>query len=252
MSAGGVHALLFDVFGTIVDWRGGIIEEGRRIEADWGVSVDWARFADHWRSLYQPSMERVRSGQEPWSNLDSLHLGNLRATLAHFDMPEPSPERLKQFNTVWHRLPPWPDCVQGLTRLKTRYITAAHSNGNMSLLVNLSRNARLPWDVIIGAEVVRHYKPAPEAYLKAVALLGLEPSRCMMVAAHNDDLAAAADCGLGTAFVRRPYEHGVAQETDLVPERDWDVITEDLGDLSFKLENNAPCVEAPAAERSDK
>ena len=230
-----VRALLFDVFGTVVDWRGSIAKEGARLGAEWGLDLDWTAFADRWRSLYQPAMERIRSGAEPWANLDSLHRRNLAETLAHFGVEGLTPERFEHLNKAWHRLDPWPDSAEGLARLKRGYIVAAQSNGNVSLMVDLARHGGLVWDTVLGAEVVGHYKPCPESYQRACALLDLPPNACMMVAAHNSDLAAAAACGLRTAFIPRPHEHGPGQTTDLAPDGDWDVVAADLLDLAAKL-----------------
>jgi len=180
-----VKALTFDVFGTVVDWRSGISEEGRALGRDKGIEADWEAFADTWRGKYQPSLARVRDGEAPWTNLDSLHRASLDALLEEFgieSLAEPDKDAL---NRAWHRLPPWPDSVVGLTLLRRKYVLATLSNGNVALLVNMARNAGLPWDAILGAEVARHYKPQPESYLVTAELLGLAPHECMMVAAHN-------------------------------------------------------------------
>ncbi len=232
---GSVKALLFDVFGTVVDWRGSIIREGEALGRDKGLSIDWARFADAWRGLYQPTMSRVRTGELPWTKLDDLHRMSLDRVLADFGIRGLSEEEVDHLNRAWHRLDPWPEAVEGLTRLRRRLILATCSNGNVALIVNMARRAGLPWDVVLGAEVARHYKPEPEAYLISADLLGLAPEQCMMVAAHNGDLGAAAGCGLRTAFVLRPSEHGPAQTTDLVPARDWDMVAKDFVDLAEKL-----------------
>ena len=230
-----VKALTFDVFGTVVDWRNGITEEGRALGRDKGIEIDWEAFADAWRGQYQPSLARVRDGEVPWTNLDSLHRASLDALLEEFgieDLAEPDKDAL---NRAWHRLPPWPDSVEGLTLLKRKYILATLSNGNVALLVNMARNAGLPWDAILGTELARHYKPQPQAYLVTAELLDLAPHECMMVAAHNDDLVAAAALGFRTAFVRRPTEYGPDQQTDLEAEHDFDVIGESFVDLAEQL-----------------
>ena len=232
---GSVKALLFDVFGTVVDWRGSIIREGEALGRDKGLSIDWARFADAWRGLYQPTMSRVRTGELPWTKLDDLHRMSLDRVLADFGIRGLSEEEVDHLNRAWHRLDPWPEAVEGLTRLRRRLILATCSNGNVALIVNMARRAGMPWDMVLGAEVARHYKPEPEAYLISADLLGLAPEQCMMVAAHNGDLGAAAGCGLRTAFVLRPSEHGPAQTTDLVPARDWDMVAKDFVDLAEKL-----------------
>jgi len=230
-----VKALTFDVFGTVVDWRSGIIEEGRAVGRRKGIEADWQAFADAWRGRYQPSMSRVRDGKAPWTNLDGLHRASLDALLEEFGIGELDEQERDAMNRAWHRLPPWPDSVAGLTRLRKKYILATLSNGNVALLVNMARNAGLPWDAILGVEVARHYKPQPQAYLVTAELLGLAPHDCMMVAAHNGDLVAAAALGFRTAFVPRPTEHGPDQQTDLEAEHDFDIVGESFIDLAKQL-----------------
>jgi 2-haloacid dehalogenase len=232
---GSVKALAFDVFGTVVDWRGSIIREGEALGRARGLAVDWPRFADAWRALYQPMLSRVRNGELPWTRLDDLHRMSLDRLLGDFAIAGLSEAEIDDFNRAWHRLDPWPDAVPGLTRLRQRFILATCSNGNVALIVNMARRAGLPWDAVLGAEVARHYKPQPEAYMVTVDLLGLRPEQCMMVAAHNGDLGAAAGCGLRTAFVPRPSEHGPGQSADLAPTRSWDVVAGDFVDLAAKL-----------------
>ena len=222
MNDNSTKALLFDVFGTVVDWRGSIIEEGRVWNRDRGLNVDWERFADRWRGLYQPAMEQVRSGARSWTVLDVLHRESLDSLIEEFGLEELDEGQRLHMNRVWHRLRPWPDSVPGLTRLKADFIIAPLSNGNVSLLVDIARHAGLPWDVILGAEVAGHYKPQPEAYLTAARLLDLAPEQCMMVAAHNRDLAAAGELGFRTAFIPRPGEYGPGQKEDLEPTGPWD------------------------------
>ena len=230
-----LKALLFDVFGTVVDWRSSIDREmtayftGRQIERDWGA------FADAWRRRYQPAMEEVRSGNRPFIKLDELHRENLIDTLGEFGLKDLSDEAIDHLNRAWHRLDPWPDTVEGLQRLKQHYILGSLSNGNVALIVNMAKNAGLPWDVILGAEVARAYKPQPEAYLRAAELLSLDPDACMMVAAHNSDLLAARGCGLKTAFVLRPMEHGAGQNSDLAPLENFDLIARNFTDLADQL-----------------
>lgn len=229
-------ALLFDVFGTVVDWRTSIVREGEAFGRDNGVmGIDWIVFADAWRGLYQPTLEKVRSGAMPWQPLDELHRMSLDRLLAEQGIKGIAEEALDHFNRAWHRLDPWPDAVPGLTRLKRKYIIATCSNGNVSLMVNLAKYGGLPWDAILGAEVARHYKPCPAAYLKSVELLRLQPAECVMVAAHNGDLAAAAACGLKTAFVRRPKEGGPTAKENLAPSQRWDYIAEDFEALAEQL-----------------
>jgi 2-haloacid dehalogenase len=230
-----VKALAFDVFGTVVDWRAGIIEEGRALGRRKAIEADWVGFADAWRGRYQPSMSRVRNGEVPWTNLDSLHRASLDELLEEFGITTLDEQEKDELNRAWHRLQPWPDSVEGLGRLKKKYILATFSNGNVALLVNMARNARLPWDAILGAEVVKHYKPQPQSYLLSAQLLDLAPHQCMMVAAHNGDLTTAGALGFRTAFVRRPTEHGADQKTDLEAEHDFDVISESFTDLADQL-----------------
>ena len=231
------RALLFDVFGTCVDWRSSVIREGRALGERLGLrEVDWAAIADAWRGLYQPQMERVRSGARPWTTLDVLHREAQDRVLADAGLSDAVPARDRDgFTLAWHRLDPWPDTAEGLRRLGRRRIVAPSSNGHIALLVNLSRWAGLRWDAILGAEIARAYKPQPVVYLRSVEALGLEPAEVMMVAAHNGDLAAAASCGLRTAFVPRPTEHGPGQTTDLRPEQPVDVVATDFGDLAAQL-----------------
>lgn len=235
LDPGRIKALTFDVFGTVVDWRESLIREGRALGRARGLEADWARFADAWRGLYQPAMDRVRRGEVEWTKLDDLHRMSLVQLLGEFGIRGLDEAEIEDFNHAWHRLDPWPDAVAGLTRLKRRFILATLSNGNVALLVNMAKRAGLPWDAILGAEVARRYKPQPEAYLTTAALLGLAPGECLMVAAHNGDLAAAGALGFRTAFVARPLEHGPGQTRDVRAERDWDVVATDFNDLAAKL-----------------
>ena len=221
-----VQALLFDVFGTVVDWRGSIIAELTRFGAEKGLKADWTAFTDDWRRLYQPAMEEVRSGRRAWTILDVLHRESLDKLLAKYAITGLSEAEKDHVNRVWHRLKPWPDAVEGLRRLKSRHIIGTLSNGNIGLLTRLAKFGGLPWDVILGAETARAYKPLPQAYLASAALLNLEPAQVMLVAAHNGDLAAAAAAGLRTAFVARPTEHGPHQKMDVRAEREWDVVSD--------------------------
>jgi len=230
-----VEALLFDVFGTVVDWRTSIIEDLSRLGAERGLSADWAAFADEWRALYQPAMEEVRSGRRAWTILDVLHRESLEALAAKYGLAGLGGDDKAHINKVWHRLKPWPDAVAGLERLKKRYIIGTLSNGNVGLLTRMAKFAALPWDVVLGAETARAYKPLPQAYLANAALLNLQPGQVMLVAAHNGDLAAAASAGLRTAFVPRPSEHGAKQSRDLSAERDWDVIADSFVSLAAAM-----------------
>ena len=230
------RALLFDVFGTVVDWRGGIARDAAPFLARHGIAMDPHDFAEAWRARYQPAMQAVRYGNRPFTRLDLLHRENLEEVLrAAGADPARIPEaELGDLNRAWHRLDPWPDAIAGLIRLKTRFIIAPLSNGNIALLLNMAKRAGLPWDAILGAEVAQAYKPQPEAYLRTAEILGLPPGACMLVAAHNSDLAAARRCGFGTAFIAR-REHGPAQTTDLVAEQDWDQVADSFTALADLL-----------------
>jgi 2-haloacid dehalogenase len=232
-----VQALVFDVFGTVVDWRSGVARESAAFLVRYAPGVDPAAFADAWRRRYAPAMEEVRSGRRPFVRLDVLHRANLEAVLPEFgiDRSAVPPSELDALNLAWHRLDPWPDSVPGLTRLKRRFIIAPLSNGNIRLMLDMAKRAGLPWDAILGAEVAQAYKPAPEAYLRTAEALMLEPPQICLVAAHNDDLAAARRCGLRTAFIPRPTEHGPEQTIDLKPGEDWDAIATDMEDLANQL-----------------
>lgn len=235
MDISSIRALAFDVFGTVVDWRGSLIREGEAINRAKGIAVDWAAFADDWRRLYQPQLERVRSGALPWTRLDELHRMGLEELVPRYGLEGFSGEELAHLNRAWHRLDPWPDAVTGLSRLKRKYVLATLSNGNVALLVNMAKRAGLPWDAVLGAEVARHYKPQPEAYLTTVDLLGLLPAQCMMVAAHPADLVSAATCGLRTAYVSRPLEFGAARAPDVHAQHAFDVTASDFLDLARQL-----------------
>ena len=235
MVALNVKAITFDVFGTVVDWRNSIAREAESLLSEDGYTVDGQAFALAWRARYQPSMEEVRAGRRPFVRLDVLHRENLLDVLREFALENVPETTIDQLNRAWHRLASWPDVVSGLTRLKERYIIAPLSNGNVSLMVNLAKHSGLPWDVILGAEVANAYKPDPEAYRRAAALLDLDPATCLMVAAHNSDLVAAAGIGMKTAFVARPTEYGQEQTADLSPEHDFDVVARSFDDLADQL-----------------
>jgi len=230
-----VKALTFDVFGTVVDWRGSLIRQGEKFAAEHGLTVDWAAFADAWRGAYRPSMDRVRRGELPWTNLDTLHRMALDELLVKFGITGLSAADIDHLNRVWHRLDGWPDSVEGLTRLRRRFVISPLSNGNVALLTNMGKYAGLPWDCILSAELAKHYKPDPESYLTAAALLGLRPEEVMMVAAHKDDLRAAQKSGLRAAFVARPHEFGGSRTPDLSPDPGFDFNASDFNDLAGKL-----------------
>ena len=230
-----VQAILFDVFGTVVDWRSSLIEGLSAWGAGHGVGADWTGLVDSWRGAYAPSMDRVRRGELPWTKLDDLHMATLREIGPRFGLVGLSDADLDWVNRGWHRLRPWPDSVPGLQALHTRYILGPLSNGNVSLLVDMARGAGLPWDVILGAEVFGHYKPDPQTYLGACRLLSLEPDQVMLCAAHNHDLAAAQKLGLRTAFIPRATEYGPLQVRDFGPEGEWDVVAANMEDFAGRM-----------------
>ncbi|MEN9420252.1 MAG: hypothetical protein RI988_3873 [Pseudomonadota bacterium] len=243
---GEVRALVFDVFGTVVDWRSSVIAEGRalgaRLAAARGqgghgeafAAVDWPAFADAWRAGYPLSMDRVRRGEWPWANIDALHRRILDGLLAERGLVLEEAEAA-EFNRVWHRLRPWPDSVEGLTQLKRRYPVATLSNGNVSLLLAMARHAGLPWDAIFSAELFGHYKPDPECYRGAARLLDLPPEQVLMVAAHPSDLRGAARAGLRTAYVPRPLERGAGGPMEAWTRGEFDLVAEDFVDLARQL-----------------
>lgn len=226
-----IDALIFDVFGTVVDWRSGVAAGVRAF----GLDTDAEAFADAWRARYQPKMEEVRSGDRPYAPLERLHLENLRFVLDAMGLSVPE-ERLGALNDVWHGLPPWPDSVPGLTRLKARYIIAPCSNGSIAMMTRIAKFGGLPWDALVGAEIAQDYKPQPAVYLESARALGVAPRRVMMVAAHNNDLEAARACGLRTAFLPRPKEHGPGQTLDLIASDTWDIVADDIDDLAAQLD----------------
>ena len=231
-----IKAILFDVFGTVVDWRGSLIRELSAWGSERGWRVDWAGLADAWRGAYVPSMNRVRRGEAPWMNLDELQRRSLDEIGPRFGLPSVLDEADRQhIVTAWHRLDPWPDSVAGLARLKQRFVIAPLSNGNVALLVNMARRAGLPWDMVFATDLFRHYKPDVETYLGAVGLLGLQPHETLMAAAHSGDLAAARALGLKTAFILRPLEYGPGQKADEAKPGDWDIVAADIGDLAVRL-----------------
>ena len=229
-----VRALAFDVFGTVVDWRSTVIREGEALGRAHGFEVDWAAFAEAWRDEYHPAMNRVRQGELPWMNMDALHRMNLDRVLDRFGITGLDERTRLDFNHVWHRLDPWPDSVAGLQRLKAKFTLTTLSNGNVALLVNMAKRAGLPWDLVLSSELIGHFKPDREVYLKAAELLGLPPGEVMMVAAHKYDLRAAAEAGLRTGFVPRPMEWP-SRRIDLSYEDPFDVNARDFLDLAEQL-----------------
>ncbi|WP_418317922.1 haloacid dehalogenase type II [Piscinibacter sakaiensis] len=232
-----IHALIFDVFGTLVDWRSSIARESRVLLAPLGVNVDWLAFADVWRNQYQPAMEEVRSGKLPFSKLDLLHRRNLDVVLAQFGLDHIDETTRVDLNLAWHRLDAWPDVPQGLAMLRKSYRIAPCSNGNISLMVDLARRNEFPWDAIVGAELARDYKPKPAVYLNACDAFDCRPEQVMMVAAHSSDLAAAAECGLRTAFIARPDEYGPGLG-EAAAEGPVDFTAASLTELARQLDRN--------------
>lgn len=231
-----IQALIFDVFGTCVDWRTGV---ARVTEAEFkhrDISVNAIEFATYWRSRYVPAMSRIRAGQRGYIALDQLHYENLLETLEHFGLKHQfSESESRRFARAWEQLPPWPDVVEGLTELRRLVMIAPCSNGSIALMSHLARFAKLHWDAILGADIAQNYKPEPVVYQASVSALQLEPENVMMVAAHNDDLHAARASGLKTAFVARPLEHGPTQTNDLTADSDWDIVAVNFNDLVEKL-----------------
>jgi 2-haloacid dehalogenase len=233
-SASKVKALFFDVFGTLVDWRSSIAREASAVLEPLGHTADWLAFADAWRDEYQPGLEEVRAGRIPFSKLDVLHRRNLDRILPRFGLTYLPEEAKSYLNHAWHRLDAWPDVSRGLQLLKRRFLLAPVSNGNISLIVDLARRNGLPWDAILGAEIAGDYKPKPRVYLAAAEALDLPPGACMMVAAHTNDLIHAAACGLRTAHVARPNEHGQGRG-EAAPSKPVDLAVAGLPELADRL-----------------
>ncbi|WP_022720754.1 haloacid dehalogenase type II [Rhodopseudomonas sp. B29] len=235
-SATHVKALIFDVFGTVVDWRTSLIDDFTAYTARRDLQGDWTGLVDAWRQAYVPSMDEVRKNpQLPFVMLDDLHRRSLERLVREFGIEGLTDDDLDYMVTGWHRLKPWPDVVSGLTRLKTKYILSPLSNGNVGLLTRMAKNAGLPWDLVMGGDLFGHYKPDPETYLGAARLLNLSPGEVMMVAAHNNDLAAAQALGLKTAFVARPTEYGPLQKLDFEATGDWTVVASDFGGIADQM-----------------
>jgi 2-haloacid dehalogenase len=230
-----VRALAFDVFGTVVDWRSSIVREGQLLSAAKGLQVDWPAFADAWRAGYAPAMDRTRGDGVAWADIDTLHRQILDGLLPRFGLQSLDEAELAELNRAWHRLMPWPDAVGGLNRLKGRYVISTLSNGNVSLLVDMARNAGLPWDCVLSGELIRKYKPDPEVYLMAARLLGCAPAQLMLVAAHPSDLQAARACGLRTGYVHRALEFGADAPPRPARPEGFDLIASDFVDLARQL-----------------
>jgi 2-haloacid dehalogenase len=230
---GEVQALVFDTYGTVVDWRGGVLEVARALGGARGLAIDWDAFLADWET--RPSLDQINAGQMPWMTMEAVHRHVLGLSLARFGMFGLTDGEIDQLVTARWRLRPWPDSVPGLTRLKRRYVISPLSNASFAGMVKLAKFAGLPWDCVITAENARCYKPHPDVYRTAVSLLGLRPEQIVMVAAHNYDLRAAQEQGLLTAFVPRPAEHGPGQTTDLTPEGQWTIVAADFVDLAAQL-----------------
>lgn len=230
-----IKVLAFDVFGTVVDWRSSVIAEGEQLGRAKGLNVDWATFADSWRAIYRPYMDRVGNGQLPWTKLDDLHRQMLEEALPKFGIAALTNDEKDHLNRVWHRLNPWPDSVPGLQRLKSRFVITTLSNGNISLLTNMAKHAGLPWDCILSAENVKRYKPDPEVYLLVPQLFDLKPEQVVMVAAHEHDLQSAQKHGLRAAYVHRPRERGAGKASEIPPAGRYDLLAKDFLDLADQL-----------------
>jgi 2-haloacid dehalogenase len=232
----GVKALVFDVFGTVVDWRTSLINDFTKWSTTRGITADWTALVDGWRAVYATSMDQVRKNpQDGYVILDVLHRRSLEKLVEQFSIRGLTDADLHYLTLGWHRLHGWPDSVAGLTRLKTKYIISPLSNGNVALLTNMAKFAGLPWDLVMSAELFEHYKPDPETYLGAAKLLCLRPEQVMMVAAHNNDLKAAQSHGLKTAFVARPTEYGPLQKRDFEATGDWDIVAKDFGGIADRM-----------------
>ena len=231
-----IKALTFDVFGTVVDWHGSVAREVRALAAKKNMRLNAVKFTKAWRAGYRPAMDRVRSGELPWTKIDVLHRMILDELLVQFKIADALTEDEKtQLNLVWHRLKPWPDASRGLKRLKRRYVIATLSNGNTRLLIDLAKNGDLPWDSVFSSETFHHYKPDPEMYLGAAEVLDVKPSEVMMVASHKHDLRSAAKYGLKTAFIKRPHEYGRNNNPDLASEAEFTANAESFLDLADQL-----------------
>jgi 2-haloacid dehalogenase len=230
----GVQAMFFDVFGTLVDWRTSVAREAKRILAPLGHQLDWPAFADAWRAEYQPGMEEVRAGRIPFCKLDVLHRRNLERFMPRFGLRDLPDNVLNELTLAWHRLDAWPDVPGALERLRKKFLLAPVSNGNISLMADLARRNAFPWDAILGAEVAGDYKPKPRVYLAACEAFDLKPAHCMMVAAHSNDLAAAAACGLRTGHTARPSEYGPGTG-ERSPTVAVDVAAKDLAELADRM-----------------
>ena len=232
-----VKAMTFDVFGTVVDWRSSIAREAKMMGEQKGFDFDWDNFADKWRAGYGPSMNKVRTGELPWTKIDVLHRMILDELLSEYNITNLTESEKDHFNRAWHRLDPWPDSVPGLTELKKNYVISPLSNGNVALLVNMAKYGGLPWDTVLSAELAQHYKPDPEAYQSTSEFLGFPIEEIMMVAAHKNDLKSAKGQGMMTGYIPRPKEHGPNTTVDSNPEDYIDIIGENFVDFANKMQN---------------
>jgi 2-haloacid dehalogenase len=231
-----ITAILFDTYGTVVDWRSSVIAEGRALAREKGIEgVDWEAFTDAWKATYRPYMDQVLNGERPWTNNDALHRQRLDEIIGEFGIAGLNEHDLADFNRAWHRLKPWPDSLAGLRRIKAKVPIGSFSNGNMLLLANMANHSDIPWDFIIASDMFRQYKPDPRFYLGAIELLGGEAESIMLVAAHNYDLANARKHGMKTAFVLRPTMFGPNQDTNLKAEDDWDIVTDSIEGVADAL-----------------
>jgi 2-haloacid dehalogenase len=235
METGAVEALLFDVFGTVVDWRTSLIKMFEGFGRERKLSADWATLVDDWRAAYQPSMDTVRRRERPFVTLDVLHRESLERLLAQHGLDRADETELRWLADGWHRLDPWRDVVPGLTRLKRKFIIATLSNGGVGLLVDMAKHGGLPWDAVFSADLFKCFKPDPVTYLGSAELLRRAPEKVMLVAAHNFDLHAARPLGLRTAFLPRTTEYGPRQVKDFGPEDRWDIVAADFEDLATQL-----------------
>ncbi|OYY04187.1 MAG: haloacid dehalogenase, type II [Acidocella sp. 35-58-6] len=228
------QAVLFDVFGTLVDWRGSVSAGLAAFGAAQGLAADWLGITDAWRGAYKPAMNAVRTGALAWTNLDDLHRGALVELLPKFGVPGLADAQIDELVGLWHRLTPWPDSVAGLNALKSQVVIGSLSNGHVALQVALAKHTKFPWDMIFGADMFGHYKPDHEVYLGACKFLGLAPGQVMLAASHNEDLAAARALGMQTGFIAGPMEFGTPDERAR-PNQDWEVVADSVVDLAAKL-----------------
>lgn len=235
MNGKNIKALVFDVFGTVVDWRTSIARQAKEFGSKHGVQANWNQFADDWRDGYHSGMIKVNSGEDKWKIVDEIHRDRLDLLIEKYEFPALEEDEIVEFNKSWHRLEGWPDSTAGLNRLKSKFIVASLSNGNIALLTNMAKFANLPWDAVLSAELAGKYKTHPWAYQRTAQLLGLKPEEVMLVAAHNGDLRGAINAGLHAALVTRPNEFGNSKKPDLEPEPDFAFFAKNFHDLADQL-----------------